>query len=173
MNIHHNSTATQHHGSFHIQKGDSGISSSIQLERRHYVLDRFEGCLLSNPYSCRNETIPVIHSEKDPPVQKLYPLAFLQHPISSQECFALILRWAHQSGIRLHQYLDAWLVITDSLPFLQKLCCPLFQLYQFLGIIINMEKLDLESTQRTQYFGMLVDTIQEKVDPLDSWLTRF
>ena len=42
-----------------------------------------------------------------------------------------------------------------------------------LGIVMNWEKSDLNPSSRAQYLGMLIDTIRERVYPVDTWIIRF
>ena len=49
-------------------------------------------------------------------------------------------------------------MIAESVPLLLQHCKQLLQLCKELGVIINMEKSDLEPSSTAQYLGMLIDT---------------
>ena len=76
---------------------------------------------------------------------------------------------ALQQGIRIHQYLDNWLVRANS----YQLCLlMLVVLCQKLGWIVNMEKSELESKQVFDFVGYQFNLIEGKVRPtLDRWQT--
>ena len=78
-----------------------------------------------------------------------------------------------QEGIRLLYYLDKWPVFAELIPRLLELCELLFQLCKDLGIVINLEKPDLKPNSNAQYLRMLIDTIRERVYPMDFQNTRF
>ena len=42
-----------------------------------------------------------------------------------------------------------------------------------LGIVINWEKSDFETTSKAQYLRILIDTIQERIFPKESWINRY
>ena len=79
--------------------------------------------------------------------------------------FALVLEWVHMRGIHLLWCLGDWLIIVESIPLLLQYCN--------LGIVINIEKSDLEPTSKSQYLRILIDTIQERVFLKDSQIIRF
>ena len=54
--------------------------------------------------------------------------------------FALVMEWAHRKWIRLHQFLDDWLVFLGSIPLLLRHCEQHLELCEELGIVISMEK---------------------------------
>ena len=81
--------------------------------------------------------------------------------------FAVVSEWAHWRGIQLLRYLDDWLVVAESIPFL-------FQhREQLLVIITSWEKSDLEPSSRAQHLGMLINTVWERVYPADSQIIKF
>ena len=73
--------------------------------------------------------------------------------------FNLVSEWAHKRGIWLLCYLDDWLVVLESVPPLLHRWVQLLQFCPDLGIVINWEESDLDTTNRAQYLGMLIDTI--------------
>ena len=79
---------------------------------------------------------------------------------------------ALQKGIRIHQYLDDWLVRARS----HQTCCQYTQtlaaLCQDLGWLVNMEKSELDPKQVFDFVGYQFDLKEGKVRLiLDRWQT--
>ena len=68
---------------------------------------------------------------------------------------------AHQRGLRLHRYLDDWLLVALSPSDLLTLGSG------------QLRKSELQPSQRINYLGMLIDTTQNKVFPSQVRLTKF
>ena len=75
---------------------------------------------------------------------------------------ALLRQW----GVKLHVYLDDWLIHADSPEQAQLHAQTTIRVLQFLGWIINYEKLDLTPSQDFQFIGMQFNTRQFTVAPL-------
>ena len=60
---------------------------------------------------------------------------------------------ALQSGIRLHQYLDDWLICTPSKQACMEQTQKLLKLVKDLGFIVNLKKSDLSPSQRFDFLG--------------------
>ena len=63
----------------------------------------------------------------------------------------------HSWGIRMHRYLDDWLVQSSSREALLRDLQVVLTLCRELGIVINPEKSNLESSQVVQYLGVVID----------------
>ena len=72
-------------------------------------------------------------------------------------------------GIRIHQYLDDWLLRANSRQqcLVQK---ELIRVVQSLGFVINFEKSELEPTQKIDFLGYQFDLVQGKVFPTEKKL---
>ena len=71
-----------------------------------------------------------------------------------------------QRGVKLHVYLDDWLIRADTPEQAQLHAQPTIRVLQFLGWIINYEKSDLTPSQDFQFIGMQFNTRQFTVAPL-------
>ena len=71
-----------------------------------------------------------------------------------------------QRGVKLHVYLDDWLIHADSPEKAQPHAQTTISVLQFLGWIINYEKSDLTQSQDFQFIGMQFNTRQFTVVPL-------
>ena len=71
-----------------------------------------------------------------------------------------------QQGVKLHVYLDDWLIRADTPEEAQLHSQTIFKVLQFLGWIINFEKSDLTPSQDFQFIGMQFNTRRFTVAPL-------
>ena len=76
---------------------------------------------------------------------------------------AVLLR---QRGVKLHVYLDDWLIRADTPEQAQLHAQTTIRVLQFLGWIINFEKSDLTPSQEFQFIRMQFNTRQFTVAPL-------
>ena len=71
-----------------------------------------------------------------------------------------------QQGVKLHVYLDDWLIRADTPEQAQLHAQTTIRVLQFLGWIINFEKSDLTPSQDFQFIGMQFNTRRFTVAPL-------
>ena len=71
-----------------------------------------------------------------------------------------------QQGVKLHVYLDDWLIRADTPEEAQLHSQTTIKVLQFLGWIINFEKSDLTQSQDFQFIGMQFNTRRFTVAPL-------
>ena len=71
-----------------------------------------------------------------------------------------------QQGVKLHVYLDDWLIRADTPEEAQLHSQTTIKVLQFLGWIINFEKSDLTPSQDFQFIGMQFNTRRYTVAPL-------
>ena len=71
-----------------------------------------------------------------------------------------------QQGVKLHVYLDDWLIRADTPEQAQLHAQTTIKALQFLGWIINFEKSDLTPSQDFQFIGMQFNTRRFTVTPL-------
>ena len=71
-----------------------------------------------------------------------------------------------QQGVKLHVYLDDWLIRADTPEQAQLHAQTTIRVLQFLGRIINYEKSDLTPSQDFQFIGMQFNTQRFTVAPL-------
>ena len=71
-----------------------------------------------------------------------------------------------QQGVKLHIYLDDWLIRADTPKQAKLHAQTTIRVLQFLGWIINYEKSDLTPSQDFQFIGMQFNTRQFTVAPL-------
>ena len=73
-------------------------------------------------------------------------------------------------GIRVHQYLDDWLLRANTRHQCHLRTKELLHTIQELGFVINLEKSELEPTQKIDFLGYHFDLIQGKVFPTEKKL---
>ena len=71
-----------------------------------------------------------------------------------------------QQGVKLHVYLDDWLIRADTPEEAQLYAQTTIKVLQFLGWIINFEKSDLTPSQDFQFIGMQFNTRRFTAAPL-------
>ena len=72
-------------------------------------------------------------------------------------------------GIRIHQYLDDWLVLARSHQNCLQHTHTLVAIYQDVGWLVNMEKLELNPKQVFDFVGYQFDLKRGKVIPTLDW----
>ena len=72
----------------------------------------------------------------------------------------------HQAGIRLHRYLDDWLILASSREQVLLALESVLQLCQELGIVVNWEKSHLIPSQRVEYLRVLFDSVTFRASPV-------
>ena len=73
-------------------------------------------------------------------------------------------------GVRVHQYLDDWLLRANTRHQCQLQTKELIQTIQELGFVMNFEETELERTQRINFLGYHFDLVQGKVFPTEKKL---
>ena len=78
----------------------------------------------------------------------------------------------HSWGIRMHRYLDDWLVQSSSRESLLQDLQVVLDLCRELGIVINPEKSNLEPSQVVQYLGVIINAQTFVASPSPEHITR-
>ena len=78
----------------------------------------------------------------------------------------------HQQGIRLHRYLDDWLIVAKSANQTHTDTQQVIEIAERLGLLINIQKSDLIPSQKIIYLGMEIDTLLGIVCPAPKRVTR-
>ena len=71
----------------------------------------------------------------------------------------------HRTGVRLHRYLDDWLIQASSREQVLLALETVLQLCKSLGIVVNWEKSQLIPTQRIVYLEVILDSISFRASP--------
>jgi hypothetical protein len=85
---------------------------------------------------------------------------------------AVVASLCHQRGIRLHRYLDDWLLVASSSEEAQSNTQWVLTLADQLGLLVNLKKLDLTPSQEQVYLGMRINTQIVRVFPADKRIDR-
>ena len=153
-----------------IQNGDTGNHQDIPLTRGVGHLNRFQGRLL--PYtntgtvqeiseiSCPRSDIPVQGSD----------FRFVHSTLEFTVVAKEVKLMAIHKGIRIHQYLDDWLVRARFHQVCLQHTQDLVKICQELGWLVNLEKSELEPKQFFNFVGYQFDLTAGQVQPtLDRW----
>ncbi len=86
-------------------------------------------------------------------------------PMIFTQVMAPVARMAHREGIRLHQYLDDWLIVATSREESSRCTDRMLHLSQELGLRVNMNKSDLVPDTKTKYLGVVIDSVAYRAYP--------
>ena len=156
-----------------VQDGNSRFGAVVCQRGGFSSFLGSEGCVLSDPDPWIIEEAVEVHVGGDSlPVQS----PVLRSVDCSQvftRVFAAVSAWAHARGIRLHRYLDDWLVLSSSEKKAKESIREFLSLCRTLGIVINETKSDLVPSQSAKYLGMTIDTGAGKVFPSLARVEKF
>ena len=94
------------------------------------------------------------------------PFGLATSPREFTKLLRPIVSLLRQQGVKLHVYLDNWLIRADTPEEAQLHSQTTIKVLQFLGWIINFEKSDLTPSQDFQFIGMQFNTRRFTVAPL-------
>ena len=94
------------------------------------------------------------------------PFGLVTSPREFTKLLRPVVSLLRQQGVKLHVYLDDWLIRADSPEQAQLHALTTIRVPQFLGWIINFEKSDLTPSQDFQFIGMQFNTRRFTVAPL-------
>ena len=136
-----------------VQNGNSRVHQDLPDSREMGIVYRPIGCLPSHPHPSKLKEIPkVLRQVPGVPVH-LPPIRTSHSP----QVFTMIAKevklMALSRGLTLHQYLDDWLIRSQSQEEAQVNIHAVVDLTQSLGWIINQEKSELKPTQVFLFMG--------------------
>ena len=137
-----------------VQNGNTRVHQDLPGSRGMGIVDRPIGRLPSHPHPPKLKEIPkVLPQVTGVPVY----LPSFQTSHSPPQVFTMIVKevklMALSRGLRLHQYLDDWLIRSQSQEEAQVNTQVVVDLTQSLGWIINQEKSELKPTQVFSFVG--------------------
>ena len=94
------------------------------------------------------------------------PFGLATSPRKFTKLLRPVVTMLRQWGVKLHVYLDDWLICADTPKQAQLHAQTTIRVLQFLSWIINFEKSDLTPSQEFQFIGMQFNTRQFTVAPL-------
>ena len=94
------------------------------------------------------------------------PFGLANSPREFTKLLRPVVSLLRQQGVKLHVYLDDWLIRADTLEEAQLHSQTIIKVLQFLRWIINFEKSDLTPSQDFQFIGMQFNTRRFTVAPL-------
>ena len=154
-----------------VQNGNSRVHQDLPDSRGMGIVDRSIGRLPSHSHSSTLKEVPkVLPQVLGVPVH-FPPLRRATAP----QVFTMIVKevklLALSGGLRLHQYLDNWLIRSQSQEEAQVNTQAVVDLTQSLGWIINQEKSELKPTQVFSFVGYKYHLDSALVKPTqERWL---
>ena len=153
-----------------VQDGDTGNHQNIPPTRGVGHLSRLQRGLLPHTNTRTIQEIPTFSCPgPDLPIQGI---AFRPvHSAHGVHCVSKEVKlMAIHKGIRIHQYLDDWLVRARSQHLCLQLTQILVKMCQDLGWLVNLEKSELEPKQVFDFVGYQFDLRSGRVRPTpDRW----
>ena len=126
-----------------VQNGNSRVHQDLPGSRGMGIVDRPIGCLPSHPHPPKLKEIPKVLPQATGVLVHLPSFQTTHSP----QVFTMIVKelklMALSRGLRLHQYLDDWLIRSQSQEEAQVNTQAVVDLTQSLGWIINQEKSEL------------------------------
>ena len=136
-----------------VQNGNSRVHQDLPDSRGMGIVDRSVGHLPSHPHPPKLKEIPKVLPQVSgvpvhfPPLRTGHSPPGLYNDVKEVKLMAL------SRGLRLHQYLDDWLIRSQSQEEAQVNTQAVVDLTQSLGWIINQEKSELKPTQVFSFVG--------------------
>ena len=150
-----------------VEDGNSRDNKNLPPSRGVGHIHRFQRCIL--PYT-HSQSVQEVHALSPPgsvlPVQSpsLWPsTAPMEFTVMAKEVKLMAL----QKGIRIHQYLDDWLVRGSTHHTCLQHTQTLVTLCQELGWLVNKEKSELVPKQVFNFVGYQFDLKEGKVRPTE------
>ena len=105
---------------------------------------------------------------------KSLPFGICTAPWLFTKIVSQVQKYAHLYGVRLHVYLDDWLITCGSRQESREHTTWLLHLIQRLGWVVNMEKSELTPSLRVVYLGLDINTVTGLACPslrrVNNWL---
>ena len=126
-----------------VQNGNSRAHQNLPDSRGMGIVDRPIRCLPSHPHPSKLKEMPKVLLQVPGVPVHLPPFWIVKE----------VKLMALSRGLRLHQYLDDWLIRSQSQEEAQVNTQAVVDLTQSLGLIINQEKSELKPTQVFSFVG--------------------
>ena len=136
-----------------VQNGNSRVHQDLPDSMGMGIVDRSFGRLPAHPHPSKLKEIPKVLLQVSGVPVHLPPIRTSHSP----QVFTMIVKevklMALSRGLRLHQYLDDWLIRSQSMEKAQVNTQAVVDLTHSLGWIINQEKSELKPTQVFSFVG--------------------
>ena len=152
------------HGGASLQDGNPGICQSRHQKPGVDSLYPHKRCVSSCPDAQGRQKVFAIYGQhENVPMH----LSLLRIGHFTSWVYKAVVALLRQWGVKLHVYLDDWLIRADTPDEAQMRHAQMtISLIHYLGWIINLEKSDLTPSQDFQFIGMQFNTRQFTVAPL-------
>ena len=156
-----------------VQNGNSRVHQDLPDSRGMGIVNRPIRRLPSHPHPSKLKEIPKVLLQVPGVPVHLPPIRTSHSP----QVFTMIIKevklMALSRGLRLHQYLDDWLIRSRSQEKARVNTQAVVDLTQSLGWIINQEKLEMKPTQVFSFVGYEYHLDSALVKPTqDRWLKQ-
>ena len=154
-----------------FQDGNSRDNPVVHTERRMGDLCGFQRCIFPYPNLPEVQKISQIFPNSQTFQFTALPFGLAMAPLEFTKVVKEVKLMAQAKGIRIHQYLDDWLLRTPCLETCVQHTQTLLALCQQLGWVVNMKKSELEPQQVFNFVGYRFDLLSSRVLPTqDRWI---
>ena len=153
-----------------IQNGDTGNHQDIHPEKGVGYLSRPKDAYFHIPIQEQSRKYLRFHVQGQTYQFKALPFGLSTAPMEFTVLAKEVKLIAIHKGIRIHQYLDGWLVRARSHQTCLQYTQILVKMCQDLGWLVNVEKSELEPKQVFDFVGYQFDLRSGRIKPtLDQW----
>ena len=143
-----------------IQDGRFDSNTISPPEGGFPLQDRSSGCLPVDPCCRESKSIPLFSLEGE--TLSVHLPTFRTGFLTKNFCLKPLPVYLRALGVRLLVYLDDFLIMAHTRVQCLEQAQLIVGLLENLGYLINREKSVLEPTQRLEYLGFLIDTVEMK-----------
>ena len=156
----------------HFQNGNSGGHSVVPSKGEWVTLLDFSDASFHIPIAQRSRNFLRFHLNKVSYQFTSLPFGLATAPLEFTKVVKEVKLMAQARGIRIHQYLNDWLLRAPSHETCLRHTRILLALCQELGWVVNMQKLELLPQQVFNFFGYRFDLLTGRVlHTQDRWST--
>ena len=153
-----------------IQNGDTGNHQNVPPTRGVGYLNRFKDAYFHIPIQEQSRKYLRFHVQGQTYQFKALPFGLSTAPLEFTVIAKEVKLMAIQKGIRIHQYLDDWLVRARSHQACLQHTQILVEICQNLGWLVNLDKSELDPKQIFDFVGYQFDLQAGRVRPTtDRW----
>ena len=149
-----------------VQDGDPGFSPGFHQRERMDCVHRHTGRISSRSHGKVCTEIPQIHGNGQVYQFTCLPFGLATSPREFTKLLRPVVQLLRLQGIKLHVYLNDWLIRASSAVQARTLADLVLQVLQHLGWVINFSKSDLVPSQQFDFIGMQFNTCVYTVAPL-------
>ena len=157
----------QSFNSSNIQNGNRGADKKLHLQRGVGSFCRSYRRVFSHPYSPKISKPTSVSCRGRSFQFRALPFGIATAPLEFTRVVKEVKLMLQNRGIRIHQYLDDWLLRAPTQQICMEQSKQLVEFVQELGWVINFKKSELTPTQKFDFLGYRFDLVKGEVLPTE------